>query len=48
MYKRVFQCDINKEGLLTNPQVIIEEGDFRVKKFDEKIYVGDDNIKMES
>lgn len=36
MYKRVFQCDINKEGLLTNPQVIIEEGDFRVKKFDEK------------
>ena len=46
MYKRVFQCDINKEGLLTNPQVIIEEGDFRVKKFDEKIYVGDDNIKV--
>ena len=33
-------------GLLTNPQVIIEEGDFRVKKFDEKIYVGDDNIKV--
>ena len=46
MYKRVYQCDITPEGLLTNPQPIIEEGDFRVRKFNEKLYVGDDNIKV--
>lgn len=46
MYKRVWQCDITKQGLLTNPVPIIEEGDFKVRKFDHKIYVGDDNIKV--
>ncbi len=46
MYKRVYQCDVTKEGLLENPQPIIEEGDFRVRKFNEKIYVGDDQIKV--
>lgn len=46
MYKRVYQCDITPEGLLTNPIPIIEEGDYRVRKFNEKIYVGDDNIKV--
>lgn len=46
MYKRVYQCDVTKEGLLANPQPIIEEGDYRVRKFNEKIYVGDDNIKV--
>ena len=46
LYKRVWQCEITKEGLLTNPVPIIEEGDFRVKKFNNKIYVGDDNIKV--
>lgn len=46
MYKRVYQCDVTKDGLLVNPQPIIEEGDFRVRKFNEKIYVGDDNIKV--
>lgn len=46
LYKRVWQCDITKEGLLENPVPIIEEGDFKVKKFDDKIYVGDDNIKI--
>ena len=45
MYKRVWQCDITEEGLLTNPTPIIEEGDFKVRKFNDKIYVGDDNIK---
>ena len=46
MYKRVYQCDVTLEGLLTNPVPIIEEGDFRVRKFNEKLYVGDDNIKV--
>lgn len=46
LYKRVWQCEITKEGLLTNPVPIIEEGDFRVRKFNNKIYVGDDNIKV--
>lgn len=46
MYKRVYQCDITEEGLLTNPVPIIEEGDFRVRKLNDKIYVGDDNIKI--
>ena len=46
MYKRVFRCDITKDGLLKNPEVIIQEGDYRVKKFNEKIYVGDDQIKV--
>lgn len=46
MYKRVWQCDITKEGLLTNPVPIIEEGDYKVRKFNHKIYVGDDNIKV--
>ena len=46
MYKRVWQCDITKEGLLTNPVPIIEEGDYRVRKFNDRIYVGDDNIKV--
>lgn len=46
MYKRVWQCDITKEGILTNPVPIIEEGDFKVRKFNHKIYVGDDNIKV--
>ncbi|MCR5703101.1 MAG: hypothetical protein K6G85_00655 [Eubacterium sp.] len=46
MYKRVFRCDIRKDGLLENPEVIIREGDYRVKKFNEKIYVGDDQIKV--
>ena len=46
MYKRVYQCDITTEGLLTNPISIIDEGDFRVRKFNDKIYVGDDNIKV--
>jgi sugar lactone lactonase YvrE len=46
MYKRVWQCDVTKEGLLINPVPIIEEGDFKVRKFNEKIYVGDDNIKI--
>lgn len=46
MYKRVYQCDVTQEGLLANPIPIIEEGDFRVRKFNDKIYVGDDNIKV--
>lgn len=46
MYKRVYQCDITPEGLLINPIPIIEEGDFKVRKFNDKIYVGDDNIKV--
>lgn len=46
LYKRVWQCDITKEGLLTNPVPIIEEGDYKVRKFNDKIYVGDDNIKV--
>lgn len=46
MYKRVYQCDVTKEGLLVNPQAIIEEGDYRVRKFNDRIYVGDDNIKI--
>ncbi len=46
MYKRVWQCDITEEGLLTNPVPIIEEGDYKVRKFNHKIYVGDDNIKV--
>ena len=46
MYKRVWMCDITKDGLLENPVPIIEEGDYRVKKFNNKIYVGDDNIKV--
>ena len=46
MYKRVYQCDVTQEGLLANPLPIIEEGDFRVRKFNDKIYVGDDNIKV--
>lgn len=46
MYKRVFRCDVKKNGLLENPEVLINEGDYRVKKFNEKIYVGDDQIKV--
>lgn len=46
MYKRVWQCDITEEGLLTNPVPIIEEGDYKVRKFNGKMYVGDDNIKV--
>lgn len=46
MYKRVWMCDITKDGLLKNPVPIIEEGDYRVKKFNNKIYIGDDNIKV--
>lgn len=46
MYKRVYQCDVTQEGLLANPIPIIEEGDFRVRKFNDKIYVGGDNIKV--
>lgn len=46
MYKRVFQCDVTPEGLLTNPVPIIEEGDYRVRKYNNKLYVGDDNIKV--
>ncbi|MCR5736436.1 MAG: SMP-30/gluconolactonase/LRE family protein [Eubacterium sp.] len=46
MYKRVFRCDVRKDGLLENPVVLINEGDYRVKKFNEKIYVGDDQIKV--
>lgn len=46
MYKRVYQCDILENGLLANPLPIIEEGDFRVKKYNDKIYVGDDQIKI--
>lgn len=46
MYKRVYQCDVTKDGLLTNPTVVVEEGDYRVRKFNEKIYVGDDQIKV--
>ena len=46
MYKRVYACDVTEEGLLTNPIAIINEGDYRVKKFNDKIYVGDDQIKV--
>jgi sugar lactone lactonase YvrE len=46
MYKRVYQCEVTEEGLLTNPIPIIEEGDYRVRKFNEKIYVGDCDIKV--
>lgn len=46
LYKRVWMCDVTENGLLKNPVSIIEEGDYRVKKFNQKIYVGDDNIKV--
>ncbi len=46
MYKRVFRCDVRQDGLLEKPEVLINEGDYRVKKFNEKIYVGDDQIKV--
>lgn len=40
MYKRVFQCDINKEGLLTNPQVLLKRVTLGLRSLTEKIYVG--------
>lgn len=46
LYKRVWQCDITEDGLLENPVPIIEEGDYKVRKFNNKIYVADDNIKI--
>jgi sugar lactone lactonase YvrE len=46
LYKRVWQCDITDTGLLTKPIPIIEEGDYKVRKINDKIYVGDDNIKI--
>lgn len=46
MYKRVYMCDVTQDGLLDCPTVIINEGDYRVKKFNDKIYVGDDRIKV--
>ena len=32
--------------ILKDPEVIIEEGTYRVKKHNELIYVGDDQIKV--
>lgn len=46
LYNRVYMATVGEDGLLTDPKVIIEEGTYRVKKHNELIYVGDDQIKV--
>ena len=46
MYKRVFECTVDKNGYLINPNVIIEEGDYCVRNIKDNILVGDDDIKI--
>ena len=46
LYNRVYMCEINKDGMLEKPRVIINEGTYRVKKHNDFIYVGDDEIKV--
>ena len=46
MYKRVFECTVDKNGYLKNPEVIIEEGDYCVRKNKNNILVGDDDVKI--
>ena len=46
MYNRVYMTTVDQDGRLVDPKVIIEEGIYRVKKHNELIYVGDDNVKV--
>ena len=39
-------CEIDEEGMLKKPRVIINEGTYRVKKHNDFIYVGDDEVKV--
>ena len=46
LYKRVWQTKVTQEGLLTEPTVVCEEGDYCVRHHNGKLYVGDDHIKV--
>lgn len=46
MYKRVFSCDVSDNGLLSNPKIAAEQGDFCAIKTEGNLYVCDDNIKI--
>ncbi len=46
LYNRVYMCEIDEEGMLKKPRVIINEGTYRVKKHNDFIYVGDDEVKV--
>ena len=46
LYNRVYMCEIDEEGILKKPRVIINEGTYRVKKHNDFIYVGDDEVKV--